>query len=238
MTSNPLLGELVPDIGEAHLPGHDPIKGQHVRLERVAHSHRDDIFDSIGAHHDLWTWWPEGPFSDRAEFDAHLDGMMTLLEPDLAAYSVIPLAGPAKDRVAGVAFTLAENRTTHRVGEIGMVFGHSLQRTRAATEVVYLLSDMMFRLNYRRLQWKTNALNAPSIRAAKRYGFVYEGTLRQNEIRKGRNRDTAWFSIIDSEWPFCKSAFEKWLSEENFDEEGRQQRRLEEIRTAGPAIHE
>jgi len=88
----------------------------------------------------------------------------------------------------------------------------------------------MFDLNHRRLQWKTSSYNIPSLKAAERYGFVYEGTLRQAQINKGRNRDTVWYSIIDSEWPICKKAFEMWLEDGNFDEQQQQRRKLEEIR--------
>lgn len=88
----------------------------------------------------------------------------------------------------------------------------------------------MFELNHRRLGWKTNSLNLRSRKAAERYGFVYEGTLRQDQINKGKSRDSVWYSIIDSEWPTCKKAFQMWLNDENFDEQQQQRRRVEEIR--------
>jgi RimJ/RimL family protein N-acetyltransferase len=102
-----------------------------------------------------------------------------------------------------------------------------LQRTPLGTEAQYLLAKYIFEtLGYRRYEWKCNALNAPSRRAAQRYGFTFEGVFRQHMIIKGRNRDTAWFSILDSEWPARKLAFERWLNPDNFDKDGRQKQSL------------
>jgi RimJ/RimL family protein N-acetyltransferase len=122
----------------------------------------------------------------------------------------------------------------HGVIEIGHIwFAPALQRTRAATEAIYLLARHAFDdLGYRRLEWKCDSLNAPSRRAADRFGFTYEGIFRQHMITKGRNRDTAWYSIIDSEWPSRREAFEAWLAPGNFDEEGRQRRSLAEYRSS------
>ncbi|MNN05384.1 hypothetical protein D3C81_1181420 [compost metagenome] len=106
-----------------------------------------------------------------------------------------------------------------------------MQRSPGSTEAVYLLAKRAFDLGYRRLEWKCNSLNARSMRAAERLGFTYEGTFRQHMVVKDRNRDSAWFSILDSEWPVRQRAFEAWLSEENFDVEGRQKRRLEDLRS-------
>lgn len=109
-----------------------------------------------------------------------------------------------------------------------MLFGRSLQRTPGATEAQYLLAAYAFEtLGYRRLEWKCNALNAPSRRAAQRLGFTFEGVFRQHMVVKGRNRDTAWFSMLDTEWSLRKGAFERWLGSENFDAEGRQRESLE-----------
>ena len=109
--------------------------------------------------------------------------------------------------------------------------GAPMQRTPGATEAVYLLARHAFDdLGYRRLEWKCDAANARSLRAAERFGFTQEGLFRQHMVRKGRNRDTAWFSIIDGEWPACREAFERWLAVDNFDEAGRQKQRLEALR--------
>jgi RimJ/RimL family protein N-acetyltransferase len=130
-------------------------------------------------------------------------------------------------RAVGIS-TLMEIKPVTRVIEVGhIVYTPALQRTRLATEAQYLLAKYVFEtLGYRRYEWKCNALNAPSWRAALRYGFVFEGTLRQHMIAKARNRDTAYFSMLDSEWPARKAAFEQWLSPDNFDKEGRQRKSL------------
>jgi RimJ/RimL family protein N-acetyltransferase len=121
----------------------------------------------------------------------------------------------------------------HRVIEIGHIwFAPILQRTRQATEAIYLMARHAFDdLGYRRLEWKCNALNAASRRAAERFGFTFEGIFRQHMIIKGQNRDTAWFSIIDGEWPRVRATFEEWLAQENFDLDGRQRRSLSQIRS-------
>jgi RimJ/RimL family protein N-acetyltransferase len=124
---------------------------------------------------------------------------------------------------------IMEIRPAHGVFEIGYItWSPAMQRTRLATEAVYLVGRLGFGLGYRRYEWKCNDLNAPSKRAAERFGFTYEGLFRQHMVVKGRNRDTAWYSITDGEWPERAARFERWLAPENFDAEGRQRRRLEE----------
>ena len=223
------LGAVISNADPAHLPGPEPLTGQHVTLERLTQKHFPDLWENLGSHADLWTCWPEGPYSTASEFDDSLSGLFKISD-DLATYAVCLLSGPNKGKAAGLAFALSEDRLTNRVAELGLFFGPLLQRTRAGTEVAYLLAGLMFDLNHRRLQWKTNSLNVQSKKAAERYGFVYEGTFRQHQINKGRNRDTSWYSIIDSEWPICGKAFEKWLDDGNFDEQQQQRSRLEEIR--------
>ena len=115
----------------------------------------------------------------------------------------------------------------HKVIEIGhIIFTAKLQRTAGATEAMYLMAQHVFELGYRRYEWKCNALNEPSMRAARRLGFTFEGIFRQHIIVKGRNRDTAWFSMLDSEWPERKAAFKRWLDPDNFDQHGRQKELL------------
>ena len=231
MSSNPLsLAAVVSNTDPAHLPGPEPLYGQHVTLERLTQTHFPDLYENVGSHADLWTWWPDGPFRAASEFDDYLNGLLRYRLDELVLYAVMVNSAPKKGKAAGLAFALSEDRLTNRVAELGLFFGPHLQRTRAGTEVVYLLGGLLFELNHRRLQWKTNSLNLQSRNAAKRYGFVYEGTFRQDQINKGRNRDSSWYSIIDSEWPLCKEAFEKWLEDCNFDEYHRQKNRIEEIR--------
>ncbi|KAJ4580343.1 hypothetical protein HRR83_003291 [Exophiala dermatitidis] len=124
----------------------------------------------------------------------------------------------------------------HRVVEVGnILFSPALQRTRAATEAMYLLARYVFEdLGYRRYEWKCDNLNLPSKRAAIRLGFTFEGVFRKHMVYKGRSRDTAWFAMVDEDWPVIKKAFEDWLRDENFDESGRQKRRLEDLRELMP----
>jgi RimJ/RimL family protein N-acetyltransferase len=206
------------------------LTGQYVTLERLTQNHFPDLYENVGSHADLWTWWPDGPFSTISEFDDYLNELLRFMSDDLVVYAVIFFSGPNKGKAVGLAFGLSKDRLTNRVAELGLFFGPQLKRTRAGTEVVYLLGGLLFELNHRRLQWKTNSLNLQSRKAAARYGFVHEGTFRQDQINEGRNRDSAWYSIIDSEWPLCRKAFEKWLEDGNFDEQQRQRSRLEEIR--------
>ena len=231
MVANPLtLAPVVSNTDPAHCPGPEPLIGQHVKLVRLTRDHFADLWENVGSHADIWTWWPEGPFSTASEFNDNLNGLLSFMVEDLAVYAVSLLSGPKKGKACGLAFALSKDRLTNRIAELGLFFGPLLQRTRAGTEVAYILANLLFELNHRRLQWETNALNFESRKAAERYGFVHEGTLRQIQIDKGRSRDTAWYSIIDCEWPLCKKAFEKWLKDGNFDEQQRQRSRLEDIR--------
>jgi RimJ/RimL family protein N-acetyltransferase len=153
---------------------------------------------------------------------------VVLLDP--FSYAVVDRA---TDRATGIV-TLMEIRPAMRVIEIGnIVYAPALQRTPLATEAQYLMARYAFEtLGYRRYEWKCNALNAPSRRAALRYGFKFEGILRQQMIAKGRNRDTAMFSMLDREWPARKAAFERWLAPDNFDANGKQKLSLSTINGA------
>jgi RimJ/RimL family protein N-acetyltransferase len=176
----------------------------------------------------IWRYLFDGPFSDRSAFDAAL-GMKSA--------SVDPVFFAIVDRTSGQAAGIAAYmriEPAHRVIEVGsIVYTRALQRTAGATEAMYLMARHAFEeLGYRRYEWKCNALNEPSRRAALRLGFTHEGLFRQHMIVKGRSRDTAWYSMVDTEWPRCRAAFEAWLDPSNFDASGRQRRRLAEIRTA------
>ena len=161
--------------------------------------------------------WADGPFVAEDEFFAFIDKRAAAHDP--YAYAIID----TEDRAVGY-LTLLRIVPEHRVIEVGHVlYSPALQRTPLGTETQYLLARYIFEtLGYRRYEWKCDALNAPSGRAALRYGFVYEGTFRQYMIAKGRNRDNAWFSMLDSEWPARKRNFERWLDPQNFDKAGRQ----------------
>jgi RimJ/RimL family protein N-acetyltransferase len=183
----------------------------------------DDLFEA-GRDPAIWTYLPYGPYSDVAELRSALEEEAASDDPRFYAVEV-------EGRALGIVSYL---RITpeHRVIEIGHIwFGTPLQRTAAATEAIYLLARHVFDdLGWRRLEWKTNAENAPSRRAAERFGFTFEGVFRKHQIVKGRNRDTAWFSIVDDEWPAIRAGFEAWLAPSNFDADGCQLRTLEECR--------
>jgi RimJ/RimL family protein N-acetyltransferase len=174
----------------------------------------------------LWLYLFEGPFADRAAFDAHLE--QKAASADALFFSVVDRRS---GRSAGYA-SYMRIEPAHRAIEVGSIlYGPALQGTTGATEAMYLMARHAFEdLGYRRYEWKCNALNAPSRRAAERLGFRFEGIFRQHLIIKGRNRDSAWYSMLDSEWPRCKAAFELWLDSGNFDAQGRQRMTLSALR--------
>lgn len=176
----------------------------------------------------LWAYLSSAPFPDEAAFTRSYEEAAQKADPLL--FALVEAQG---GRAVGHA-TFMRIEPAHRVIEVGnILLTPPLQRTIGATEAMFLMARHVFEdLGYRRYEWKCNALNVPSRRAAERLGFAYEGLFRQHMIVKGRNRDTAWFSLLDSEWPRAKAAFEAWLDPSNFDGEGRQRRRLEEIRAA------
>jgi RimJ/RimL family protein N-acetyltransferase len=226
------LGPVVLDTTPSTANGPEPLTGNHVKLEIVTKDHFRDLYESLGPHEEVWTWWPEaGPYTP---YDPEFIKWITpALAPGdrLKIYAVRLLSGSDPGKAVGLAFAQPDENLTHRTGEIGALFGPELQRSRAATEVFFLLCCLSFdTLNYRRMAWKTNSLNVHSRAAAERMGLVHEGTLRQEQIFKGRNRDTVIYSMIDSEWPICKKAFETWLGDANFDEQGKQRRSLVEVR--------
>jgi RimJ/RimL family protein N-acetyltransferase len=173
----------------------------------------------------IWTYLPDGPY-DSAE---HLRQMLSWAETsDDPLY--FTLRSPPDGRPLGMASYL-RIKPEFGVIEIGHIwFGVPLQRTTAATEAIYLLARQVFDdLGYRRLEWKCNALNAASRRAAERFGFSFEGVFRNHQVVKGHNRDTAWYAITDEEWPAIRAAFQAWLRPENFDRDGLQKRPLGDL---------
>jgi RimJ/RimL family protein N-acetyltransferase len=203
-------------------PGPVTLKGRYGRLEKLTPAHAAELWAAFAGHDQVWTYIStDGPFATAAEFVPFLEKRAAADDP--YAYAIID----PSDRAVGY-LTLLRIEPAMRVIEVGHVlYSPALQRTPLGTETQYLLARYVFEtLGYRRYEWKCNALNAPSWRAALRYGFTYEGTFRQHIIAKGRNRDNAWFSMLDSEWPARKLNFERWLAPENFDSEGRQKRSL------------
>jgi RimJ/RimL family protein N-acetyltransferase len=170
----------------------------------------------------IWTYLPYGPFDGPAQLEQMLRDAEASHDPLFFAFCPLP-----DERPAGVAAYLRIT-AEHGVIEIGHIWlGTWLQRTTAATEGIYLLASHAFdQLGYRRFEWKCDALNAASRRAAERFGFRFEGVFRKHQVIKGRNRDTAWFAITDDEWPRLRRGYEQWLDPRNFDTAGRQRRRL------------
>jgi RimJ/RimL family protein N-acetyltransferase len=215
------------DWKPARRPERAPLEGQTVRLEPVDPGrHAVELFKASEGAPALWDYLAYGPFANQSAFTEWLKGRAASDDP--LFYAVI-------DRTSGQARGMASLMRIvpeHGVIEVGHIwFAPVLQRTRQATEAIYLLARHAFDdLGYRRFEWKCDALNEPSRRAAERFGFVFEGVFRQHMVVKGRNRDTAWYSITDAEWPSRRAAFEAWLSADNFDTDGGQRRSLAEIR--------
>jgi RimJ/RimL family protein N-acetyltransferase len=213
------IGLPVERTAPAKRPGPVTLKGRYGRLEKLKPGHARELWTAFAGHDRVWTYIStDGPFASEAEFASFIAKRAATDDP--YAYAIIDLA----DRAVGY-FTLLRIVPDMQVIEVGHVlYSPLLQRTPFGTEAQYLLARYIFEtLGYRRYEWKCDALNAASQRAALRYGFVYEGTFRQYMINKdGRNRDNAWFSMLDGEWPARKANFERWLAPENFDSEGRQ----------------
>jgi len=174
---------------------------------------------------ETWAYMGNGPFASAAELIASYQGLTAGSDP--LFYAIVP---KASGEVEGVASYLRIT-PAHGVIEIGHIYlSPRLQKTRAATEAIYLMIHHAFDdLGYRRVEWKCNDLNEGSKRAAERYGFTYEGTFRQHLIVKGRNRDTAWFAIVDKDWHKLREAYKKWLADDNFDDAGKQRQSLSKL---------
>jgi len=206
-------------------PGPVTLKGRYGRLEKLRPDHAGDLWKVFAGQNQVWTYiGADGPFANFEEFSSAVARRAAADDP--YAYAIID----PTDRAVGYV-TLLRIVPEHRVIEVGHVlYSPALQRTRLGTETQYLLARYVFEtLGYRRYEWKCDALNTPSRRAALRYGFVYEGTFRQYMIAKGRNRDNAWYSMLDGEWPERKRNFERWLDPQNFDSEGRQKVSLADL---------
>lgn len=207
------------------------LRGRTVTLEPLnAALHAAALWEALRGHDDLWTWLPYGPFATESDLRRHIE------ERQAAAGFVFLAIVPAATGLAEGWASYMRMEPAHGVIEVGYVlFAPSLQRTAAATEAMFLMASHIFDdLGYRRYEWKCNAENLPSRRAAERLGFTFEGIFRQHMILKGRNRDTAWFSMLDREWPARKPAFEAWLAPQNFDDQGRQRRSLEQLYAIKP----
>lgn len=223
------------DAGRRPVPARTVLTGTHVRLEPVdAERHGASLWEEThGPGQDArWQYLFEAPFADRAAFLAYLAAKAQPSDP--LCFAIVRITD---GRAVGMA-SLMRTAPEHACTEVGgIVYGASLERTIGATEAQYLLMRYVFdELGYRRYEWKCNALNAPSRAAALRLGFRYEGIFRQHMIIRGRSRDTAWYAVIDQDWPRLREAFQAWLAPGNFDDQGRQRRALSSLREGeGPA---
>ncbi|POR64808.1 GNAT family N-acetyltransferase [Pseudomonas syringae] len=222
------MSDTLLDWQAAALPSAHTLTGRFIRLEKLdAARHADDLWAALegpNADPKLWDYLPYGPFSDRGAFGAWLVGHQAATDPWF--YTVVDQQTNKAEGVISLMSIVA----THGRIEIGHVtFGAAMQRTPKGTEAIYLLAREIFALGYRRLEWKCNANNARSKRAAERFGFSYEGTFRQHMVVKGQSRDTEWYSILDSEWPERQNAFARWLAVDNF-KNGQQIKGLEAFR--------
>jgi RimJ/RimL family protein N-acetyltransferase len=228
------VGDPVPNWQPRSRPDARELNGVACRLERLDEArHADELFAADRADTDgtSWTYLPYGPFDDPQTYAGWVRQVSALDDPRFYAVIDTDPASATNGRAAGVLSLLriAPDAGSIEVGHIH--HSPALQQTRASTEAQYLLMRYVFdELGYRRYEWKCDALNAASRRAAERLGFSFEGIFRQAVVIKGRNRDTAWYAIIDADWPSVRAAFEDWLDSGNFDAEGRQHSSLKAVR--------
>jgi RimJ/RimL family protein N-acetyltransferase len=217
------LGEAVPDHTPRPFPEATQLTGHYATLSALSmHAHADALYDCLCLHSPqaLWTDLPFGPFDSQKAFYTFLNAFQN----DKVVYVIEKTNQPGP---LDIACFLDINPTEGVIEIGGVIFSSALQGTRAATEAIYLMLTTCFdHLKYRRCQWRCHALNQASGRAAKRFGFLYEGTFRQAQVVKGHNRDTQWYAMLDNEWPNRQAAFTRWLDPANFDAQGQQRSRL------------
>ncbi|MBZ0218346.1 MAG: GNAT family N-acetyltransferase [Fimbriimonadaceae bacterium] len=225
------IGEPVPNWKLVSPPPRTVMEGQYCRIEPIDIAcHGAELYAAFRQDREnrIWTYLPYGPFDKEADFIAWMT--QTCLGDDPLFHTIIDRR---TNKAAGVASYLRISCAAGSI-EVGHInFAPALQRTRAATEAMFLMMQRVFaELGYRRYEWKCDSLNAPSRKAAERLGFSFEGIFRQATVYKGRNRDTAWLSIPDREWPLLNRAYAAWLDPGNFDEDGEQKDNLAKIITA------
>ena len=218
------LGALLPAWVPPARPGPDVLEGPFARLERLdPDAHAADLHRAFSGHDALWDYMPYGPFASAAAYHRWAKDMV---QADPFFYVI---RDKASGHCGGVAsfLRITPEQGTIEVGHICLA--PEIQRGRVASDAMYLMMGWAFGAGYRRYEWKCNALNMASRRAAQRLGFSYEGIFRQAAVVKGRNRDTAWFAVIDAEWPALAEAWKAWSSPRNFDAKGRQKERLSDL---------
>lgn len=225
MSGEKFLGEPVPDWRPPPFPDVEALTGRYAEIELLnADAHAADIHRANTADDGIWDYLPYGPFASAASYHRWVRDITSASDPRFYA-----IKSRATGHYGGVAsyLRIAPEAGSIEVGHINL--SKELQGTRVGTEALYLMMAWAFEAGYRRFEWKCNALNAGSRRAAQRLGLSYEGVFRQATVSKGRNRDTAWFAAIDKEWPALKEAFEAWLRPENFNADGSQVERLSDL---------
>jgi RimJ/RimL family protein N-acetyltransferase len=209
-------------------PEHKVLSGHFCRLEPLSVTqHAEDLYaaNALDSDGQSWTYLPYGPFATFTDYCAWMETASKSSDPLLFA-----IIDQEKNCAVGIAGYLRITPTAGSI-EVGHLhYSPLLQKTPLSTEAMFLMMQEAFTLGYRRYEWKCNALNAASRTAAERLGFTFEGVFRQAAVIKGHNRDTAWFSIIDSEWPVLQQAFTRWLAPENFNAQGEQLSKLKELR--------
>ena len=216
------VGVPVPGWTAREPPPRTAMEGSYCRVEMLEARHADELYAAYEGAADNWTYLAQEP---PAHFSAYLAWVEKVAAgSDPLFHAVI---GKESGRTVGIA-ALMRIDTANGVIEVGNInYAPALQRSRAGTEAIFLLMRRVFdELGYRRFEWKCDSLNAASRRAAMRYGFTFEGIFRQAVMYKGRNRDTAWYSIINREWPGLKERYARWLEPANFDAKGRQRMSL------------
>ncbi|MFN0050586.1 MAG: GNAT family N-acetyltransferase [Planctomycetales bacterium] len=225
------IGAALPNWQPPFRPAHEPIDGSFCRLEPLdLQRHAAPLYaaNCLDSQQQMWTYLAYGPF---ANFEEYAEWMRrTCLGSDPLFFAILDRQ---TDQPVGVASYLRIDPAAGSI-EVGhLAYSPLLQRRPAATEAMFLMMQRAFDLGYRRYEWKCDALNAPSRAAAERLGFTFEGLFRQATVYKHRNRDTAWYSIIDREWPALRAAYTRWLSPDNFDAQGRQRLRLSDLTREG-----
>ena len=222
------VGETLENWSPAEFPAYTAFEGRLCRLEPIdVKRHARDLFKAFSSDTDdrMWTYMTYGPFKSVESIGQWLEVAVQIKDPQFYV-----LLEKTSNSAVGLA-SYMRIKPEHGVIEVGGIsYSPRLQRTAAATEIMYLMMKRVFEdLGYRRYEWKCDALNAASCKAAVRLGFHYDGTFKKHIIYRGRNRDTAWYSILEDEWPRLKQAYRKWLAAENFDENGRQKEKLSDL---------
>jgi RimJ/RimL family protein N-acetyltransferase len=219
------IGPVVEGWRAPPAPDGTVLQGRYAYLEPLdADAHAALLYDAFDGQSWIWDYMPVGPFSSSSQFYRWMQEATS--KDDIHFYAIRDLE---TGEWGGFASYLRVKPMAGAI-EVGFIaMAPCLQKTRAATEAMYLMMQWAFEVGYRRYEWKCDALNRPSRRAAQRLGFSYEGVFRQALLVKGRNRDTAWFAVIDKEWSALKEAFQLWLNPNNFDERGQQRERLSDL---------